>query len=70
MSAVKYTIIADDIKKRIKDGEFNHQLPTMKELVNYYKSSLRTLTKSIELLKAEDIVYAVSGQGIYLKEKT
>lgn len=48
-----YLEIAEDIKERIIQGEFNKLLPTHEELAAEYQTSRVTISRAIQLLKIE-----------------
>ncbi|MBI2543203.1 MAG: winged helix-turn-helix transcriptional regulator [Candidatus Aenigmarchaeota archaeon] len=64
----KYPRIADDIRERIKKGEFepDKKLPSISKFCDEYKISSATAQKAIGVLKGEGLVWSVPTQGIYL----
>ena len=64
----KYEIIADDLRDRIKKGEFatTKVLPTQKRLVQEYSCSTRTIQRAVDILLLEELVTSKRGSGIFL----
>jgi GntR family transcriptional regulator len=66
----KYRGVADDLRKRIKAGEFEEQrkLPGERELRTHYGVSLMTLRQALGVLRDEGLVEARQGSGWFLAE--
>ena len=70
MSEKKYLYqeIADDIKNRIKNGEFENgmKLGTESSLCNYYGVSRSTIRKALKELESANYVKRLLGKGTYI----
>ena len=65
-----YRKIADDLRFRIKSGEYapGTRLPTYAELADLYSSSVSTVQRATLLLRAEGLIEGVQGLGLYVAE--
>lgn len=63
-----YQVIADEIRNKIKLGEYHDGmlLPKEIELVKEYDVSRITIQQAMKILVSEDIIYRVSGKGSYV----
>ncbi|MFF0389629.1 GntR family transcriptional regulator [Kitasatospora sp. NPDC004615] len=67
----KYEKIADDLRKRIEDGEWEPgaKLPSeTPELTSQYKTSLPTIRQALAVLAAEGTVDKVHGRGNFVRK--
>jgi GntR family transcriptional regulator len=65
-----YIEIADDIERRIHEGEFppGSQLPSSTELGFFYKVGLTTINNAVRILRDRDLIYSRSGLGKFVME--
>ena len=66
----KYIDIANDLKRKIKDGTYaaGEPLPGQKNLAEDYKTSRMTIQKSLSLLKAEGYLDSQQGSATFVKK--
>ena len=66
----KYRRIADDLRARIKSGEYpaDSRLPTKAELMAHYKAALSTVDHAIEELRKQGYVDTVQGVGTFARQ--
>ena len=65
----KYRRIADDLRARIKSGEYpaDSRLPTKAELMAHYEAALSTVDHAIEELRKQGYVDTVQGVGTFAR---
>ncbi len=65
MRTIRYQTIADDLRKRVADGEFEARgvLPSESELSAAYEASRVTIRRALEALRAEGLVESRQGFG-------
>jgi len=65
MRAIRYQQIADDLRSRLADGEFDSSgvLPSESALSETYAASRVTIRRSLEVLRAEGVVEPRQGFG-------
>ncbi|QSZ27113.1 GntR family transcriptional regulator [Aceticella autotrophica] len=70
MQRLLYVNIAEDIKKKIKDGYLNpgDKLPSEIELAKEHRVSRSTLREAIKMLQREGILISKNGIGTYVSE--
>lgn len=66
-----YIEIADDIERRIHEGEFppGSQLPSSTELGFFYQVGLTTINNAVRILRDRDLIYSRSGLGKFVMEE-
>lgn len=66
-----YIEIADDIERRIHEGEFapGAQLPSSTELAFFYKVGLTTINNAVRILRDRDLIYSLQGRGKFVTEE-
>lgn len=69
MEIPAYFKIANELRKRIFDGELNpgDLLPSENDLAAMFDSSRITTRKSLSILENEGLVYALHGKGYYVQ---
>lgn len=67
----KYQEIAEDLRKRIRSGEFapGAKLPTEDDLRDEYRASRNTIRQAVEILAREGLVARRQGQGTFVTPK-
>lgn len=65
---VKYLYIANELKKKIKDGEYKYgeTIPSENELTQVYDVSRHTIREAISLLATDKFVRKEKGSGTYV----
>lgn len=58
----RYKLIAEDIKCAIEDGKYRDKFPGYRELATQYGTSLRTITRVMDKLKAEKLIITTPGR--------
>lgn len=66
----KYKEIANEIRKRIKNGKYaiEDRLPDQETLAREFKTSRVTIKKALDLLYTDGLVYTIQGSGSYIKK--
>lgn len=66
----KYTIIANDMRKKILEGVYkaNDQLPFEKDLCTHYDTSKMTVKKALDILVSEGLIIKRRGAGTFVKD--
>jgi len=66
-----YKTIAQDLKKRIDEREFDkeNRLPAIRDLAKEYSTTAVTMTNAIRELDEEGLLKRSLGSGIYLKKR-
>lgn len=61
--------VADDLRKRIRDGEFplGAKMPSLRALTNEYEVSEVTAHTAIRALQHEGVLESTSGRGTFVK---
>jgi DNA-binding GntR family transcriptional regulator len=62
--------LADEVRRRIQDGTYpaGGRLPGTVALAAEFDVSQSTATRAVASLRAEGLVYVVSGQGYYVSD--
>lgn len=65
MRTIRYQVIADDLRRRIRDAEFDVAgvLPSESELSAHYEASRVTVRRALEVLRMEGLVESRQGFG-------
>lgn len=69
MPAMKYQIVADDLVRAIRNGDYkpNEQLPSIDALCSMYEVSKMTINKSLGLLESNGYITRRRGSGSFVK---
>lgn len=59
--------IYEQMKMLLKSMEQGEQLPTRKEILEYYGISIKTLKTVMRRLRDENLIYHVGGKGVFKK---
>jgi GntR family trehalose operon transcriptional repressor len=70
MSANKYSVIYDDMVKKIQSGELkpNAKLPSENDLVEQYETSRETVRKALTMLAQNGYIQKIRGKGSFVLE--
>lgn len=67
----KYRQIADDLRRRINEGEFQSgRLPTERDLVGHYATISKaqgTIRQALDVLRVEGLIESRVGSGVYVR---
>ncbi|MFD7026827.1 winged helix-turn-helix domain-containing protein [Streptomyces sp. NPDC059917] len=55
--------IADDLRRRIRSGEFRGRLPTQRQLALRYDVSIDTVSRAVQELAREGLLHTAGAQG-------
>lgn len=66
----RYEEIADDLRKRITDGEFppGTRLPSRRELTDHYDVSTPVIDRSMQILRILGVIDTLPGVGVYVRK--
>lgn len=66
----RYEVIADDLEKRIRAGEFppGSRLPSRRELIEQYEVTEPVIDRAMLILRVKGITETLSGVGVYVRE--
>ena len=59
--------VARIIRDRIADGTYAGKLPSIMQLAEDIAVAPKTVQAALDILKAEGLVYGVSGRGVFVK---
>lgn len=67
--APKYQRIADDLRRKIRDGQYppDTRIPAETELLTQYRVSLPTIRQALTVLRAEGLIESRQGIGTFIK---
>jgi GntR family transcriptional regulator of bglA len=68
----KYEEVAGDLVRYIHDHELeaDDKLPSIQEMVDYYKVSKNTVLSALNDLERQGLIYQVRGSGVYVRGNT
>lgn len=61
-----YRAVADDLRRRIEEGEFTRQLPSRIEIAAHYKVSASLAERAVNTLQDEGVIECVHGVGTFV----
>jgi GntR family transcriptional regulator len=61
-----YLQVADDIVRRIDDGEFTYRLPSERTLAEEYQTAYMTVRRAMEELRKRGMIRTIQGRGTYV----
>ncbi|SRR5260370_5185483 len=61
-----YLQVADDIIRRIDEGEFTIKLPAERALADEYESAYTTARRAMEVLRERGVIVTIHGRGTYV----
>ena len=60
--------LANELRKRIKDGTLAGRVPSILTLAQQYEVSHNTVARAMAALKAEGLIQSARGKGYYVKD--
>ncbi len=64
-----YVQIADQLRAGIERGEITDQLPSLTEIAEEAGVVVGTVSRAIDILKKEGLVYGVPGRGTFVRKE-
>ncbi len=64
-----YLQVADDVERRISDGEITVKLPGERELAEQYGVAYTTVRRAMEILRDRDVIITRQGRGTFVNPK-
>jgi GntR family transcriptional regulator len=62
-----YVQVADDVQRRITEGEISAKLPSERSFAEQYGVAYTTVRHAMALLRDRGIIITVHGRGTYVK---
>jgi DNA-binding GntR family transcriptional regulator len=62
-----YVQVADDVQRRIADGEISMRLPSERSIAEDYGVAYTTVRHAMAVLRERGIIVTVHGRGTYVK---
>jgi GntR family transcriptional regulator len=62
-----YMQVADDVERRINDGEITAKLPAERELAEEYGVAYTTVRRAMEILRERGMILTRHGRGTFVK---
>jgi DNA-binding GntR family transcriptional regulator len=62
-----YAQVADDIQRRIAEGEISAKLPSERSLAEEYGVAYTTVRHAMAVLRDREVIVTVHGRGTYVK---
>jgi GntR family transcriptional regulator len=64
-----YMQVADDVERRINDGEITVKLPGERELAEQYAVAYTTIRRAMEVLRDRGVIVTRQGRGTFVNPK-
>jgi GntR family transcriptional regulator len=61
-----YLQVADDIQRRITEGEISRRLPSERSLAGEYEVAYSTVRHAMKVLRERGVIVTVHGRGTYV----
>jgi GntR family transcriptional regulator len=61
-----YLQVADDIQRRITEGEISRRLPSERSLAGEYEVAYSTVRHAMKVLRERGLIVTVHGRGTYV----
>ncbi len=61
-----YLQVADDVERRVSDGEITVKLPGERELAEQYGVAYTTVRRAMEILRDRDVIITRQGRGTFV----
>ena len=62
-----YVQVADDIERRITEGEISAKLPSERSFAEEYGVAYTTVRHAMAVLREREVIVTVHGRGTYVK---
>jgi GntR family transcriptional regulator len=62
-----YLQVADDIERRVRDGEISRRLPSERSLAGEYEVAYSTVRHAMQVLRERGIIVTIHGRGTFVK---
>lgn len=62
-----YVQVANDVERRINEGEFTAKLPSERSLAEEYGTAYTTVRHAMELLRKRGVIITRHGRGTFVK---
>ena len=62
-----YMQVADDLERRISDGEIEIKLPSERELAEDYGVAYTTVRRAMEVLRERGLIITRHGRGTFVR---
>jgi GntR family transcriptional regulator len=62
-----YAQVADDIQRRIAEGEISAKLPSERSFAEEYGVAFTTVRHAMAVLRDREVIVTVHGRGTYVK---
>jgi DNA-binding GntR family transcriptional regulator len=64
-----YMQVADDLERRIGDGEIDIKLPSERELAEDYGVAYTTVRRAMEVLRKRGLIITRHGRGTFVRRE-
>jgi DNA-binding GntR family transcriptional regulator len=64
-----YMQVADDLERRISDGEIEIKLPSERELAEDYGVAYTTVRRAMEILRERGLIITRHGRGTFISRR-
>jgi GntR family transcriptional regulator len=61
-----YSQVADDIVRRINEGEFTIKLPSERALTEEYETAYTTVRRAMQELRQRGVIVTIHGRGTFV----
>jgi GntR family transcriptional regulator len=62
-----YVQLGDILREQIRNGTLTNRVPSVRTLSQEYGVSHMTVTKVLDILKSEDLIFSVKGKGSFVR---
>ena len=62
-----YVQVADDVQRRIAEGEISMRLPSERSIAEEYGVAYTTVRHAMAVLREREVIVTVHGRGTYVK---
>jgi GntR family transcriptional regulator len=66
-SEYAYVQVADDVERRIAEGEISAKLPSERSFADEYGVAYTTVRHAMAVLREREVIVTVHGRGTYVK---
>jgi DNA-binding GntR family transcriptional regulator len=64
-----YVQVANDVERRIIEGEFTGKLPSERSLADEYQTAYTTVRHAMDVLRQRGVIITVHGRGTFVTPK-